>query len=164
MITQTRLKELFRYRPETGLFYRLTSRGGFKVGTVAGSSHKDGYKHIYIDGKHYLCHRLAFLYMTGEMPEFVDHKDRDRSNNKWDNLREATQRTNCGNKKTNLDIVGVRRYTLDRHGYKYDYWQGTYAIKQKTYQKSFSIDKLGDELAHFAACEWRQLMELRHGT
>lgn len=36
----------------------------------------------------------------GEFPDQdIDHKDGDRSNNKWDNLREATRSQNCMNSK-----------------------------------------------------------------
>lgn len=35
------------------------------------------------------AHRLAFLYMTRRWPKEVDHRDLDRSNNQWSNLREA---------------------------------------------------------------------------
>lgn len=35
--------------------------------------------------------------MTGVWPTQVDHKNRDRSDNRWDNLREATVSQNSGN-------------------------------------------------------------------
>jgi hypothetical protein len=39
--------------------------------------------------------------MTGEMPKrCVDHKDLNKSNNKWENLREATYSQNSYNKKS----------------------------------------------------------------
>src|SRR5690606_167269 len=48
------------------------------------------------------AHRLAFLYMTGEMPEkVVDHINGDRSDNRWENLR-------CANQSQNMANVGIR--------------------------------------------------------
>jgi hypothetical protein len=100
-ITQQELKEVLHYDPNTGIFTRLTRKGGQKIGSVAGHKRPDGYTQIKIDGKRYLAHRLAWLYMTGNWPsEFIDHIDRNPSNNRFDNLRESTnqenqQNTNC---------------------------------------------------------------------
>lgn len=61
---------------------------------------KSGYKRIFIDGKLYLSHRLAFLYMTGEWPgKVVDHLNGDPSDNRFCNLRSTDQKTNLQNKR-----------------------------------------------------------------
>jgi hypothetical protein len=99
MLTQSRLKELLHYDPETGLFTWLVSTSNcVKVGDVAGSvSH--GYRIIKIDGKKYGAHRLAFLYITGNLPENdTDHINGIRDDNRWCNLREATRAENMQNK------------------------------------------------------------------
>ena len=105
MITQARLKELLTYDPETGYFTRNVNVKGANAGERAGTITAKGYIAIGIDRKHYLAHRLAFLYMTGEWPkELVDHKDTIKINNKWENLREATNsqnKRNVGARKTN---------------------------------------------------------------
>lgn len=42
--------------------------------------------------------RIAFLLMTGRWPTHViDHINRDRADNRWANLREATYSENCKN-------------------------------------------------------------------
>jgi hypothetical protein len=99
MITQRRLKDLLQYDPETGVFIRRRSCGGFLEGTVAGStSSYYGYIHISIDKKVYKAHRLAFLYMEGRFPEGeVDHKNGIRSDNSWNNLRECSRTENSKN-------------------------------------------------------------------
>ncbi|WP_424578945.1 HNH endonuclease [Bradyrhizobium sp. USDA 241] len=57
---------------------------------------------IAVDGVRYYEHNLAWLYMTGELPPAgftVDHEDRVRSNNRWSNLRlasDAQQNANQG--------------------------------------------------------------------
>jgi len=100
MLTQARLKEVFHYDPESGVFTRLKGRG-------AGSNHA-GYLYLSIDQTQYLAHRLAFLYMLGGMPERVDHRDCNKRNNAWANLRPATagqNMHNVGRRKDNASGV-----------------------------------------------------------
>ena len=99
-ITQAELKRLLHYDPETGVFtWRVARTNRVKVGEEAGSIMPIGYRMVRLDGKDYLLHRLAHLYMTGEWPEGqLDHKNNDRADNRWDNLRPATwsqQRANA---------------------------------------------------------------------
>lgn len=99
-LTQERLKEVLHYDPETGVFTRrITTNGNSKANSIAGSRHNKGYRRIMVDGKVYQSHRLAFLYMTGIMPEFVDHKNGIRDDNRWINLRTASATENMQNRK-----------------------------------------------------------------
>lgn len=103
MLTQERLKELLSYNKETGEFTRLKDRGTRKIGDEAGHN-IEGYTYIGIDNKTYPAHRLAFLYVDGVYPlSDVDHKDMNRGNNKWDNLRISTRRLNMLNMKAHQD-------------------------------------------------------------
>jgi len=112
MLTQDRLKELFNYNQDTGEFTYKVNRATNKTGDVAGClDHK--YLRIRIDNKIYYCHRLAWLYMTGDWPKlFIDHIDMNCANNKWNNLRQCTNAENLRNTKppvTNKSgIKGVR--------------------------------------------------------
>lgn len=112
MISEKQLKELLRYEPETGQFYWLVDRRPrISAGDKAGSVSSKGYIRIYIMGKNYLAHRLAFLYMDGSFPlEQVDHINRTKGDNRWVNLRHATQRENHENRKDNADFIGVSRH------------------------------------------------------
>jgi hypothetical protein len=99
-LTQDRLKELLHYDPETGHFTWLAAPkfGSVKAGSMAGSTGKNGYTYVGVGGAKYLAHRLAFLFMTGSTPdEDVDHVNRDRSDNRWINLRPATRSENMAN-------------------------------------------------------------------
>ena len=98
MVTQERLRELFEYNVDTGDFVRISPVRKANVGDVAGCIGKHGYVAISVDCKRYYAHRLAFIYMTGDCPKTVDHKDRVRSNNKWSNLRESTAQLQEANK------------------------------------------------------------------
>ncbi len=103
MITQQRLKQVLYYHQESGDFVwheRISIR--IKVGTQAGRL-SNGYLMIGIDGTSYWAHRLAFLYVTGKIPGEVDHKNRIRPDNSWDNLREATSAQNNYNRPIRRD-------------------------------------------------------------
>lgn len=99
-LTQERLKKVINYDSGTGEFIWLHNRIRTDlIGMPAGSINGDGYRTIRIDRVLYQAHRLAFLYMTGKFPPAdVDHINRNRADNRWDNLREATRSQNCFNK------------------------------------------------------------------
>ena len=104
LLSQSELKRLLHYNPETGVFTRLVKTAHrIKIGDIAGCKDK-GYLRIRINGNLYLAHRLAFLYITGAWPENeVDHDDRIRDNNKWDNLKDSTVQYNNKNHKIRSD-------------------------------------------------------------
>ncbi|WP_086480762.1 AP2/ERF family transcription factor [Oceanospirillum sanctuarii] len=107
-LNQSDLKSLMDYDPETGSFTQKTKRPGVKQGAIAGSLMLNGYIQIRVLGRKYLAHRLAFLYMMGEMPsECVDHIDGNPSNNTWSNLRLASHAQNMRNRKAVSGYKGV---------------------------------------------------------
>lgn len=100
MLTHNRLKVMLHYDPETGLWTWLWCPPPNQryTGCQAGYTRSDGYNLIRIGGVAHYCSRLAFFYMTGEWPkEEMDHIDRDPSNDKWENLREASSAENKQN-------------------------------------------------------------------
>lgn len=98
MITQERLKELFHYCPETGIFTWKASIERRNSGSVAGYAGALGYMQVCLDGSQYYLHRLAILYMTGSFPkEHTDHIDHNRGNNRWENIRAVSQSENLRN-------------------------------------------------------------------
>jgi len=100
-ITAERLRELLSYDPVSGVFTNRVSRCNVCAGAVAGSLSKaNGYIEVGMDGKSYYAHRLAVLYMTGRWPEgYTDHKDGNRANNAWENLRECSASQNGANSR-----------------------------------------------------------------
>ena len=108
MIKADELRKLLSYDPETGAFVWIAPRSRqLKPGQRAGCKGKNGYLSIRINDKLMYCHRLAWLYMTGEWPPSqVDHVNGDRSDNRWDNLRNASNDQNQMNCKPKRDRAG----------------------------------------------------------
>jgi hypothetical protein len=95
-LTQARLKEVLEYNLATGEFtWREPGRGRKLTAGCKSST----YTLIFVDGKTYRAHRLAWLYMKGTWPErMIDHIDLDKHNNAFHNLREATGSQNKANR------------------------------------------------------------------
>lgn len=111
-LTLERLKALIDYNPETGsMVWKISTSNRNPVGSEAGTIMKHGYRHVSIDGRRYLAHRLAWFYVHGSWPTEIDHIDRDRSNNKLANLRLSTRSQNNMNTKRRSDnksgVTGV---------------------------------------------------------
>jgi hypothetical protein len=116
-LTAAYLRSILHYDPETGVFtWRERPREHFKTkrthsrcntmyaGSRAGSVNKLGYRVIGIGKRKYAEHRLAWLYMKGEWPILdIDHDNGLTADNRWKNLREATESQNAMNAKIRRD-------------------------------------------------------------
>lgn len=119
-LTQERLKRYLNYNPETGIWTwtGLTPKSKAIIGERAGYQRYDGYWLIGIFGRKYRSARLAFFYMKGYWPIEVDHKNRDTSDDRWSNLREATGSQNVSNRnKQSNNTSGATGvcWDLNRH-------------------------------------------------
>jgi hypothetical protein len=99
------IKKYFIYNKD-GTFTRTDRRNS------TGSFDKDGYLIIKIKGKQYKAHRLVFAYFNNRFPKKeIDHINRDRKDNRIENLREVNRTENVRNttKKINPDtgVYGV---------------------------------------------------------
>lgn len=101
MLLLARLKQLLSYEPQTGVF-RWKVRpphSHVQVGDRAGSVYSNGYRYIQIDGQPYRSGRLAWLYVTGVLPDdYIDHENLNKSDDRFDNLRPATNQLNQANR------------------------------------------------------------------
>lgn len=115
MITQEHLKKILTYDKNTGMFISSVNRGRrIKKGDLLGSMSQDGYLTIMIDSKSYKAHRLAWLYEYGSLREVqIDHINRNKADNRIENLRNVTQKENCRNRGKRKDnksgVTGVYR-------------------------------------------------------
>lgn len=119
-LTQTKLKEVLHYAPDTGVFTWVRTRGSVSAGDIAGS-YSEGRPIIVLFRKHHRASRLAWLYMTGVWPEHeVDHEDTNPANNRWGNLRSATSSQNKWNQGIRIDNqTGYKGVSYDTHNSKY---------------------------------------------
>jgi hypothetical protein len=99
-ITASDVRQMLDYDPQTGIFVWKVWRGRTnKIGKVAGTSDRMGYRKIMLGGRFYMAHRLAWLYVHGEWPPvYMDHINGDTSDNRIANLRPATHTQNALNK------------------------------------------------------------------
>lgn len=100
-----RLKELLFYDPATGKFTWISpTKNGDRTGKEAGYINNLGYVRIGIDCGHYGAHRLAWMYMHGEIPEMdIDHINGKTADNRIENLRLVTHQQNMCNRKKRSD-------------------------------------------------------------
>ena len=85
----------YTYNPETGI---CKGYNGNKQ-----HLHNQGYYNLWKDmnKKRYrmYAHRFAFLFMTGSIPDEIDHIDGKQGNNRWENLRACSKSDNIANRK-----------------------------------------------------------------
>ena len=90
--TQKQLLELFNYDLKSGtLTWKASRSNKIRKGMLAGTIGSNGYRRIQINGHLYLAHRLIWIMQMGKLPiNTIDHKNRIPDDNRWENLREAT--------------------------------------------------------------------------
>ena len=119
MITYKQLKACLRYNPRSGKFYWRVSQGTQRAGAQAGHKEIDGYIVIRIAKHNYRAHRLAYLYMTKRQPpRMLDHKNNVHNDNRWANLRPATDSQNQANGRLHADARVPFKGVAKRGKYK----------------------------------------------
>lgn len=121
--TQIYLNECFDYNPMSGqLFWKerppehFNGKQGYRAfmatraNTLCGAMSRKGYLVVRLDQSKYYVHRIIWKLMTGVDPkEQIDHKNQIKHDNRFINLREATNAQNQQNRA--LD------WRPNRHGY-----------------------------------------------
>lgn len=159
-INQTALRAALDYDQETGVL-RWRERADRNRNWNAKYAHEEagavltnGYRYLNIMNKLYLAHRLIWVWMTGEqLPPQIDHVNGKRADNRWTNLRAATQTQNSANQ-------GLR--STNKSGVKGVSWD----VKHNAWRAGITVKGKQMFLGHFAsveeAAECRRAAELEH--
>lgn len=87
------VRRAFRYDPQTGLVYRFDAPDA-----PIGNKGPDGELVYWVQDRPHRLHRIGWFLYHGRWPDgLLDHSNRDPSDNRIANLREATTRQNARN-------------------------------------------------------------------
>ena len=113
------VNKLIAYNIITGVFKWKVNKSNKKAGSIAGRVKKDsGYRYITINKQECAAHRIAWLLVTKKdpYPYEIDHKDRNKGNNAFHNLRQATIQQNSSNRKIGSNNTsGHKSITFQSH-------------------------------------------------
>ena len=155
-LTQTEVHRLFEYR-DGDLYWkpRLLSRGRPSVldGRKIGYPNGNGYIIMRYNKRKYYLHQLIFLMHHGYIPSNIDHIDGIGSNNRIENLREASVSQNMYNTKLRTDNTsGTKGVHFNKQHQK---WQAKLYLSKKPISRFFytkedavKFMKLWREMAH----------------
>lgn len=118
--TANRIRQLLSYSKKSGeLIWKGNRSRTAKRGQLSGTTDDRGRRRIGIDGKLYYSSNLIWLHVTGRWPkDQIDHVDGNPSNDAWHNLRSASKRQNCRNRKKHItNKIGIKG--VSRCGSKY---------------------------------------------
>lgn len=141
-----RIKEMLNYDPNTGIWIW---RANGSIATYLGPG---GYFNIKLDGKIFMAHDLVWPYLFDRWPRnVIDHANRIESDNRFINLREATQLQNLGNSEK-------RKH--NKSGYKGVHWDKI----QKRWRAEIAHIKLGSfSTVEEAAAVYAKAAKIRYG-
>lgn len=100
MITQARLRELFFYKQ--GKLLRKIGVKGSSAFDEIGTKKPKGYMVAVVDRKMYRVHHLVWMYHHGHFVPELDHINRQRDDNRIENLRSCTHSQNLGNARARV--------------------------------------------------------------
>ena len=122
MLSQARALEVYRYDSNTGLlYYRISLAPSAMIGEIAGNIRPDGYVSLSLDRLRLLAHRVIWLMYHGEFPHnYIDHIDRNPSNNRLENLRISSPLHNQRNRNiSSNNTSGTSGVHLEKRSGKY---------------------------------------------
>ncbi len=133
-LTYEKVNRLFKYDQSTGfLFWRINFSKKIRAGCKAGYLNSCGHLRLKLYGKQFYIHRIIWLMNYGYLPEnFIDHIDKDKTNNKLNNLREVSFQCNLRNKgNQNNNTSGVKGVTWHERDKR---WRVAIGLNNKKYK------------------------------
>ncbi len=138
IVTQALAREYFDYLPETGQLVWIKSKNSrAPVGKVVGEWKSTNRKNVQFFKRKFYVYQLIYLWHYGYVPKEMDHKDRDKNNNRIENLRECNSTQNAANRKFR-----------NKSGYK-----GVVHLGTKKYRAAISINGRTYHLGLFKTIE-----------
>ena len=121
MVTQEFLKAVLNYDQDTGIFtWKVSPARQVFSGDIAGTKRKDEYIQIKVDNELILSHRLAWIYMYGYLPKYIDHINGQRDDNRITNIREVSNQQNSLNSKISKNNTsGIKGVYWDKNRNKW---------------------------------------------
>lgn len=129
------MKERLNYDPNTGVITWRESKSNYvKNGTECGTLKPSGYLVINFSKQLYRAHRVAWVMHYGKNPStFLDHVNQDKTDNRIENLREASSSQNkCNITRRSDNKSGYRGISWDRFRNK---WKVEVQIQGKSVRK-----------------------------
>lgn len=101
----------------TGDVYWTKSAPGRRVDKPIGCRDLNGYIKTSVACIACYCHQIVFLHFYGYWPEMIDHDNRNRSDNRPENLIETNHSKNALNSKLwETNTTGVKGVSYTNHG------------------------------------------------
>lgn len=155
-LTADKVRNLFDYDPVSGLLaWKISPSNRVRLGDPVGTVDSKGYGQVQIDCRKYRTHRIIWLWMTGNFPSNqIDHKNRQRMDNRWENLRDVSRQENSRNlslsRKNKSGIIGV-------------YWRNS----NQKWHAQITVSRKNISLGFFSniqdAAEARKIAETKYG-
>ena len=119
IVSPSRIRELFDYDHTIGKLVRRVRVNNHATGNVIQGSLRKGYLKLNIDEHRYLYHRVVWAHQKGEWPTSIDHINRVKTDNRIENLREATTSQNAQNRVAfSNNTSGYKGVTRERGAWR----------------------------------------------
>lgn len=130
MLTQEKVHESLKYHSDGRLTWKIKRSNNSRIGKEVGTIDHYGYKVFNMCSNYYRVHRIVWFMHHGYMPENnIDHINRNKIDNRIENLREVGQQCNArntGNFRHNKS--GIKGVSWHKSAEK---WEATIHVNRK---------------------------------